>query len=204
MKYFLPGKKPVEFPLARSSEENLKLQFIEVASGKIWIFTLSGILEWTESSSRVHAVPFRELSVCQSSAAIWLSKNNIVMAATRNQILKVDPESGKKEVICAIPERIIGFVRLPGRDLTLYSRNNVYALKDGSLSVVYAAQKSQISHDHADPRADLLWISTNKGLVRLVPVDAVSNYKIPSVSVGNRVVVSLAHDRRKTIWLVDR
>ncbi|RZJ72885.1 histidine kinase [Flavobacterium sp.] len=205
VKYFSQAdKKPVIFHLDLGrKEENLKLHFVEISNGTIWALTSSGVFVWTENSGKLVRHPNPELAKLSCSSAIRLSKNRIVVATSDNKIIRIDPKIGKPEIVANSLETIIGMAKLPGRGLTLYSRNAVYLLFDKQLKQIYVPQKSQINHVLADGFSEILWISTNKGLVKLSPVDAISNFRIPAKNLENFVVTSIAEDNSRKLWLVE-
>ncbi|WP_290837323.1 histidine kinase [Flavobacterium sp.] len=202
VKYFSSDKKKLTaFPIGNQKAENLKVQLIETTRGSIWAFTSSGVFVWDEKSNalRKHANP--AIASLSCAASIRLSKNRILVATNDNRIFKLDPTTGNLEFQCTTDERAIGFARLPGRAPIAYSRNKIYELGTTAVSF-YVPQKSQINHVLADANAEILWVSTNKGLVRLSPVDAVLNYRLPT-QISNKVVISMAQDAQNTTWLLD-
>lgn len=205
IKYFEDrGKRLVHYRLNGGKRiEGRSIQFLEPEPGTIWALTSSGIFVWREKSKKLQKHPDPEFAGLSCRSVLSVSKSRILVSISDNGVVEINPKTNSLTGICAVDERIVGMVKLPSRNPILYSRDKVYSLVSGKPVPIYTAQKSQINHVFADKASGILWLSTNKGLVKLTPVDAVSNFKLPTSEMANRVVTSIAQDDQKTVWLTD-
>ncbi|MBD3582989.1 sensor histidine kinase [Flavobacterium selenitireducens] len=205
IKYFdSQSRRFFHFPLDGGKRtEGRSIQFFEPEKGTVWALTSSGIFIWREQSGKLQRHPDPKLGRLSCRAVLPISKSRILVSGPDRAVREIDPQTNSLKTVCATEEAIVGIVKLPGRDPILYSRDKVYSLISRQPVVIYTAQKSQINHVLADQVSGILWLSTNKGLVKLTPVDAVSNFKLPTSDMANRVITSIARDHQKTLWLTD-
>ena len=208
IKYIQNNSVTQAFATQKNENQIQGSTFFEIKKGTVWAFTKNGAMVWDEKSLKLSKHRNTQLANTSFESAFKLGPHFIIYADVSGQISRLDLRNDSVLKFPKLPESEspAGFARLPGDGLLVYSKHSVFQLHDDQMGydVLYRSSQSQISHATVDVFSHFIWLSTNKGLVKLAPVESISNYQFPQqVAAGNQTM-SIAQDIRDQLWAVDR
>src|SRR5690606_10054864 len=114
----------------------------------------------------------------------------------------LDIQSGTLRQIANAPQPIIGFTETASGIALAYSREKIYMVTHGEeLQTIYTSVNATIKHVSFDGKSRILWLSTNKGLIKLSRIEGLTNLVVPSRPQASMKVISIAETPDRSLWL---
>lgn len=199
--------KYFEYDAGNNSIDN-GVVFVEPVNGNVWAFTRNGLFIWNERTNQLKRHPNAWLGNQNYKSAFMPDKYRIFFALADGSIHVLNLRNYKVQKLPKLPDGNVplGFGMLANKNLIVYTRQHIFAMTNASLDFItlYTAPQAQISHVLADKRTRLIWVSTNKGLVKLSPVEAITTYKIPQKTTPGNLVLSVVQEKNGNIWLINK
>ncbi|HMI07060.1 MAG TPA: histidine kinase, partial [Flavobacterium sp.] len=184
------------------------VSFIEPIAGNVWAFTRKGLFIWNELDNRLKRHPDPDIGILSYVSAFKSDVHHILFALHDGRIGNIDIRTHRVSWLPKLPvgDAVLGFGMLAGEKPVIYTRQQIYTMAQDhyGYSVLYSAVQSQINHVLSDKRTRLLWVSTNKGLVKLTPVEAITDFKIPQAGIGGNPVGTIEQYGKSKIWLIGK
>ncbi|WP_448633514.1 sensor histidine kinase [Pedobacter panaciterrae] len=148
--------------------------FLEIQKGEIWVFTNRGLYVWQKSTDKLSIHPDAKLRSLNYISALRINKEEVLFGATTGLLAKYNLITQEIKQFPSLPgnDRIIGLGKIvfDGLNQTLlYSDQFVYLLSDTDLTpkLLYKTQGQIINEVIVNNETKVIWIATNKGLVKL-------------------------------------
>ena len=148
--------------------------FLEIQKGEIWVFTNRGLYVWQKSTDKLSIHPDAKLRSLNYISALRINKEEVLFGTTTGLLAKYNLITQEIKQFPSLPgnDRIIGLGKIvfDGLNQTLlYSDQFVYLLSDTDLTpkLLYKTQGQIINEVIVNNETKVIWIATNKGLVKL-------------------------------------
>lgn len=201
--YDLKSKKLKSFLYDKGNKNlNLNIDFIEVDKNKIWAATPNGLWIWSESTGKLELHPNKSIHKLEFQSAKKLRNGNVLLSTFNGQIIQINPTTNQISFVKSLPENqvVLGFEETE-KGLFIYSPKSVYLFKNQEYTEIYKADKKSIHHLNYNPETHIIWLSTSKGLVKLLPANpAIEVHKFQT---NNLPVISITQDSKNNIWALD-
>nr|WP_068892653.1 histidine kinase [Pedobacter panaciterrae] len=188
IKYYAKGTRgKVFFADKNPDKEKRNVAFLEVQKGEIWVFTNHGLYVWQKNTDKLTIHPDVKLRSLKYISALRISKEEILFATVDGVLAKYNLINQEIRQLPSLPDnnRIIGMGEIVFEGLNqilLYSDQLVYLLSEASLKpkLIYKTQKQIINEVIVNNETKVVWIATNKGLVKLFnPHTSINNVMLP-------------------------
>lgn len=161
--------------------------FLEVQKGEIWVFTNRGLYVWQKSTGKLSIHPDTKLRSLNYISALRINKEEILFGTTNGSLAKYNLVTQEIKQLPSLPnnDRIIGLGKIVFDGINqrlLYSDQFVYLLSDTDLTpkLLYKTQGQIINEVIVNNETKVIWIATNKGLVKLFNrYTSISNEMLP-------------------------
>ncbi|RZJ71520.1 MAG: hypothetical protein EOO45_11760 [Flavobacterium sp.] len=208
IKYFKGGKSKSFLYNPGNKTSGNSIAFCEPVQGEVWAFTANGLLVWKDGSSQLEPHPNQDLNTMAYSSAIKIN-SALFLAAADGRIMKYNIQDGLLTNLPNLPkgDNALGIAvhQVKGKsEPLLYSRNRIYRINGSDYDILYNLEKNQINHVLADAVTGILWVSTNRGLVKLSPVQGIREKKLPQLSDKVNHILAVVQDSKKVLWMIDR
>lgn len=201
--YDLNSKKLKSFLHDKGNKNlNLNIDFIEIDKNTIWAATPNGLWTWSESTGKLELHPNKSINQLELQSAKKLKNGNVLLSTFDGQIIQINPKTNQTSFIKSLPDNqmALGFVENDNK-LFIYSTKSVYTIKNQEYIEIYNADKKSIHHLTLNPETHIIWLSTSKGLVKLLPTSpAIEVYKFET---NNLPIISITQDSKNNIWALD-
>lgn len=213
IKYFSENSKQTQkFRIhSNNKSESEQIVFMEPIPGQIWAFTKKGLFVWDEKTKQLKPHLNDLIGRESYQTAFQMNASNVLMVTSNGKIAQYNIGENQLFPWAAIPdnEPIVGAGKYyDGKKpvFFVYSDQKIFTTNDSKTSwhILYKIEKSQINEVHADSLSGMLWIASTKGLIKLSPVDAITNVEFPQKPETHNPAVSIAQDPEKTIWISDK
>ncbi len=167
IKYSKDGKPFNFFEIFKSNEKNiLPVSFIEVTENEIWIACSNGLWIWNNDKIRKHD---NEILADKYYISSYKINDSLLLLATTNEVILWNVDKYTPDAIIANPREPIRSITEINGEIFMASQNAVYKLNLNTkkLEIFYTTEHI-IHHLFFDVTTNLLWISTAKGLTKLV------------------------------------
>jgi len=164
--------------------------FLELKKGEIWVLTNRGMFVWQKQTGKLVTQPNAELRNLEYRAALQINKEEILFSTLNGKLIKYNLVSKQIKEMPSLPGNSsivgIGKVTIGGQPQTLlYSDQSVYLLSETDLKpkLLYNTDKQIINEVIVNNETKVIWIATNKGLIKLLnPYSSINNAMLPSDS----------------------
>ncbi|SMC61025.1 sensor histidine kinase [Moheibacter sediminis] len=204
VKYYDPiTKKVISFSLIPGNKHlDPETGIIETANGEIWIAAKNGLWVWKENAKELKPYPYSNFKNTSFQSIKKLSNGKVLLSTSQGKIFQINPITNELINLKSLPDNqmITGFEET-SEGLALHGIHSVYLSKNNTYHLIYSSIDQTINHLTYDPKTHIIWLSTSKGLIKLLPVNpAISIY---TFNERNAPVVSIAQDNQNTIWMID-
>lgn len=187
---------------AGNKDLNLNIDFIEIEKNKIWVATKKGLWTWNENSGKMQLHVNKNINQLSFQSAKKLKNGNILLSTIDGKIIHINPKTNQLYYLRFLPESqmVLGFEETKN-GLIIYGTKSVYILHNKEYKQLYKTEKQSIHHLAYDPVTHVIWLSTSKGLVKLLPANpSIETYIFGS---ENSTVISITQDAKNNIWAID-
>lgn len=204
LKYYDPRTKKVQSFLYDPGNKNLNLSidFLEIDKNEIWAPTKRGLWVWSETSGKLQLYGNNEINKLSFQAAKKLKNGNVLLATLDGKIIQINPKTYNVTYLRSLPDNqmVLGFEET-SNGLLLYSTQTIYLLEKNKYSEIYRSDSQVIHHLAFDSLTHVIWLSTSKGLTKLLPVNPA--FEIHQFGTDNSSVISITHEAQNKIWTLD-
>lgn len=206
IKYF-GGNKSKRFIYNPKSKSINTVYFCEPEKDKVWAFTPTGVYVWDEATNTLTRHSDKTLQNIAFQNAIKI-KDEILAVSRQGELYSYSVENKilSKLQIPISNENIIGFSALhtKSREIpVLYSRQKIYTKTAGGYNLIFQLEKNQINHVSADGATGIIWVSTNKGLIKLSPIKGIKEVKLPETAIATNITRCIEQDITGAVWLLN-
>ena len=204
LKYFdLKTKKIKSFLFdAGNKDLNPFTDFIEIDENQIWAATQKGLYVWNGETEKLKIHGNENISKLSFQAGKRLKNGNVLLSASDGKIIQINPKTNQFHLLKSLPNNqlVLGFEEIQN-GLLVYGTRSVYLFKNNHYSELYHTENQNIHHLTFDSLTQIIWLSTSKGLVKLLPSNpAIEIRKFQS---GNSPVISITQDESGNIYALD-
>lgn len=201
--YDLKSKKIISFLYDQGNKNlNLNIDFIEVDKNKIWAATPNGLWIWSELSGKLELHPNKLINQLSFIAGKKLKNGNVMLSTLDGKIIQINPKTNQTSFLKSLPDNqmVLGFEENENK-LLIYSTKSVYLFHNQNYTEIYKTDKQSIHHLTYNSETRIIWLSTSKGLVKLLPANpAIEVYKFQT---NNLPIISITQDAKNNIWALD-
>lgn len=203
VKYFSPKKKKLKTFLMDSENKALDhYSIFEPIENEIWIASKNGLWVWDETSKKMQPHKNAELNSLGFSSAYFVNKNRVLLATEAGAVFEINPTTNQLKKWKNLPKdlRAIGFFSLQN-EVFVYTSKKVYSIENKGYSEIYSSGKKTINNATIDVKTGIIWISTDKGLVNLSPVNpGIENFNFPVSDSLENNVISIVSPNKNELW----
>lgn len=184
----------------KNNELKRDVRFAEISKNEIWISSFSGLFFWKEG--KIDTFSLQE----GFSAILKVDESTVLLATLSGKIIKINCNTRKVISELSVPEnqRIIGFVEI-NNQLYVYSSTTIYQLKNNQFIQIHSLDNKKINHVFWDKQTRSFWISTNKGLIKLIPPKlGIELLRLPEISDFENSVISIVEDRENRMLALSK
>lgn len=204
LKYYDAQNKKIESFLYDPGNKNLNIttDFLEIDENQVWAPTKKGLWVWDGESGNLRLHGNSEISQLSFQAGKQLRNGYVLLSTIDGKIIQINPETSQIIYLQPLPENqlVLGFEETKN-GLLLYGTNSIYLIKNRKYIEIYKTENQNIHHLSFDPLTQIIWLSTSKGLIKLLPVNPA--IEINKLGIENFPVISITQDSRNTIWALD-
>ncbi len=209
VKYFIEDSKINQHFTIDSNNKDVRFNasFLEPKhKNSIWIATHKGLFVWDKTSKKIAPHPnkilqntcFVAATVVTDDKIVFTTKENIVLLYTisTNNIVSIDQFKLLDSPI---------FVKKNDTQTThsifIYGDHQIFSLDIKTLKSEHIfTTKNKINDVFNDGETKIIWVSTNKGLIKLTENDGAITTIIPPIDLPNPIF-SIVQDAEETIWM---
>jgi len=199
IKYYDPETKKVKSFLFYPRNKNLlfNISILEPVENEIWIAAENGLWIWKEGENKLGLYPDHGINKLQYQAAKILKDNNILLSTSQGKLIQINLNSRAVTYLSSLPDNqmAIGFEETKN-GLLLCTANAVYETTVNGYREIFRTENQYLHHLNYDIQTGIIWLSTSKGLIKLLP----NNPAIKVDSFTNSTVISLTQDEKNRIW----
>ena len=187
IKYFFTngGRKKTFLIREKVDHENSFVSFLEPEKGKVFVFTEKGLFTWNAETDKLSEHPGFKLNEVLSSAKLF-NRDEVLLGTQSGDVMKYRISTGRLEKLFSLPDKkaVKGFENMTfstKQYLMPYSSENMYSMDDGGRLVhIYHTNSQLINKVVGDAKTNVIWLATNKGLIKLFnPYAFVHHVMIP-------------------------
>jgi ligand-binding sensor domain-containing protein len=201
LKYINPQTKKVHsFPFYPGKKNlYIHLTILEIRKGEIWLFAPNGLWVWKSSTQQLNLHPNAQIHQLKFSSAYARKNGKILISTLDGGIFQFDKQNNHFEELASLPhqETVLQFAEFEDKIYYLTS-NSLYEKRKNEWEIIHDSEQPNFQHLSLDSSTGILWISTSKGLIKLMPIHP----SIQNISFGktDSPVISLTQDANNTIW----
>ena len=205
VKYFSPLDKRLKTFLIDAENKSLDpYSIIEPIKNEVWISSKNGLWIWMEDSGKLQPFPDKGINKKQFSTTYFNKKNGVLLTTQAGEIFEIKPATKQISKRKELPRKEIakGIFSL-NNVLYFYSSKYLYFLENEEYKSLYNAEKNSINSVKADEITGIIWISTDKGLVKLPPLNpGIEILNFPEKESIESIVISIVEDPENNLWLL--
>lgn len=207
VKYLHPKKKKFKSflitPEAKSIDSNVEI--LEPFKNQIWIASKSGLWIYDENSDelKLHSKSKSENWHC--NAMIQLENKDILIALTDGRIAEINSKNGQIRYLSNLKENeVVTNFKFYKGTILLSTAKKIYLLKDNRTYLeLFDSENALINQFSVDSVTGIFWISTNKGLIKLTPINqGIKIINIPELNTMDNPVISIEEDNYHQLWVL--
>lgn len=193
------SKKTKIFSVEKNNLNQLrKVSYIELPKNTLWIFTEKGVYTYEYQSN----IFKKNNSISKSLSnldAILLNKDSIALTTYDNKIIFYNIKNKKSKTIEL--EKTYQIKKYKNNKILLYNENQLISLnlKDFRKEKIYDTRNT-INTIFFDKETDIIWLGTNKGLIKLV--EANKNIKTINIPENTKPIISIDEQKNK-LWFTN-
>lgn len=205
VKYFLPKQKKLKTFLMDSENKEIDhYSIFEPIENEIWIALKNGLWVWDEKSNKMQPHTNTEINNLTFSSAYFATKNRVLLATETGEIFEINPITNQLKKGKNLPKNIkaLGFFSLQN-EIFVYTSTKIYSIENKGYSEIYSSGKKTINNATIDGKTGIIWISTDKGLVNLSPINpALENFNFPISDSLENNVISIVSPNKNQLWVL--
>lgn len=189
LKYIDPksGETKIFYLYKNPEKIIMDVRFMETSDGEIWALTNKGVFVWQNNTGAFTRHPSVTLNQYHYKSALLINQHELLLSTDDARIAKYNLITDKLVNLSVLPRRvqIIGMTKalVAGRmQILLFSGQEVYDFPDSATkpTLIYMAKDQVINDVAINETTKMIWIATNKGLVKLFkPYAAINNLMLP-------------------------
>lgn len=203
VKYFSPKQKKLKTFLMDSESKSIdNYSIFEPVENEVWIASKNGLWIWNEISNKIQLHKNEAINNLRFSAAYFANKNQVLLATEIGEIFDINPKTNLLKKIKNLPkaEVALGFFSLEN-EVFVYTSKRIYAIENNGYSEIYSAGKKTIHNSTIDSKTGIIWISTDKGLVKLPPINpGIEVFNFPVNDSLENNVISIVSTTKNNLW----
>lgn len=208
IKYFIKNSKTSKsYPIDLLNKDvRFAASFVEPKqSNSLWIATHKGLFVWDKKTQKLskHAnsllrnEKFVSSSIVNDDLILFTTEDNRILSYTisKNKVASIDIFKNSSELFYLEKKE------QTANELFVYSNHEIYLLniKSGITYKIYET-KYNINSIFFDEETKIVWISSNKGLIKLVENDGAIKTIVPPEEFPHSIT-SIIQDNEETIWI---
>ena len=206
VKYWSKQEQKLKTFLINSENKDLnKFSIFEPSENEVWIASTFGLFMWKEDTNTLQPYFDEQLSTLKYSSGYFTENSTVLLATEDGKIIEVNPKKKTFIVRNSLPENEIarGFFSKE-KNVFVYTSKRIFQVKNESYIEIFNSEKNRINNVHFDKNTSVIWISTDKGLIKLPPVNpgiVILKSPIPDSKENN--IISIIESSQSTIWVLN-
>lgn len=169
----------------------------------IWIATHKGLFVWDKKSKKLSKHSNKNLQNHSYVSASLVSKDKILFTTNENRILLYTISTNTIQIFDDFKtlDGPINIKKNNQNSIFIYNKRQIHTLDLFSLKhhLIFNT-KNKINDVYNDKETKIIWVSTNKGLVKLTENDGAITTLHPPKEFSNPIF-SIVQDEEETIWM---
>lgn len=201
VKYYDPETKKVSSFLFYPDNKNLitDISILEATQNEIWVAAPNGLWVWNENKNKFDLYPDSEINNLSYQLAEKLTGDRVILSTLQGQIIQVNSENHRITKRSPLPENRVAIgIEETHNGLVFCTADKIYAESKSGYKEIFRTENQSIRHMNYDARTGILWLSTSKGLIKLLP----HNPAVQTDLFTDSTIISIAQDDQKRIWAI--
>lgn len=205
LKYYSPKQKKLKTFLMDAESKSIdSYSILEPIENEIWFASKTGLWVWNESSTKMQPHQNAQLNNLKFSSAHFINKNKVLLSTETGEIFEINPITNQLKKWKNLPKNVsaLGFFSLEN-EVFVYTPKRIYSIENNNYSEIYSSGKKTINHATIDSKTGIIWISTDKGLVKLPPINSgIEIFNFPVNDSLENYVISIVPTNKNNLWVL--
>src|SRR5690606_32770862 len=190
--------KQVKSFLIDSGNKNLSLNIsiLEPIENEIWIVAKTGLWVWKEKENKLSLYPDERINKLQFQFAKKLKNNQLMLSTLQGRLIQINLKTKAITELNPLPDNqiAIGFAETP-HGILIAGTHKIYLSTTNGYKEIFRTENQFIHHLNYEEKTGIIWLSTSKGLIKLLP----ENSAVETDFFTNSTIVSITQDAQKRI-----
>jgi ligand-binding sensor domain-containing protein len=200
----LNNKKIKSFNLDNQNKnQEFKNSCIEISNDKMFICNFKGLFIYNSTSDTLSKIDSHKIANLNYNNGIKI-KNNVFFITNSGLLVNYNIKNNSYSIDNHFLNENNTYFNVSNFQdkLLVWDKNNLYVYDSNKKEkqLIYTTE-NEINHVYFDETTRLIWVSTNNGLVKLIPNDnGIINIFLPTKD----NIVSICKDKNHTLWMADK